>query len=185
VIYRRIARRYAAALFGITSQQRLVDEVERDLRSAHERIAADAPLAAVLAHPEIPSPRKQEIIQAVFSGCHPVALSFLGLLVERRRQEYLAAIIEEYRRFADEARRLVRARATSAVPLTPEQKERLRRALESHTGKTVELADEVDPALLAGLVVQMDDQVIDASARGRLDKLRELLAGVRFRGLGE
>jgi F-type H+-transporting ATPase subunit delta len=185
VIYRRVARRYATALFGAASQQGAAAEVERDLRAAHERIAADLSLATALAHPEIPSPRKQEIVQAAFQGLHRVALSFLGLLVERRRHEYLAAVIDEYRHLADDARSLVRARATSAVPLTPEQKERLRRALERHTGKTVELDDEVDPSLLAGLLVQMDDQVIDASARGRLERMRELLAGARFRGLGE
>jgi F-type H+-transporting ATPase subunit delta len=185
VIYRRIARRYAAALFGLTSRQRVVDEVERDLSAAQQHIAGNAALSAVLAHPEIPSQRKQEIIQAVFSGLQPAALSFVRLLVARRRHEYLGAVIEEYRRLADEARRLVRARATSAVPLTPEQKERLRRALEHHTGKTVELGFEVDRALLAGLLVQMDDHVIDASARGRLEKMRALLAGARFRGLGE
>jgi len=184
VIYRRIARRYAAALLRAAADQQLVEQVASDLQSAHAGIAADPALAAALAHPEIPSPRKQEILQAVFSRLAPLSLTLLALLVRRRRQAYLGDVIAEYRRLADEARGLARARVVSAVAMTAEQQARLRRALERRTGKQVELTREVDPAVLAGLVVNIGDEVIDASARGRLEKLRELLAAARFRGLG-
>ena len=185
MIYRRIARRYAAALFSVASAQGLADRVEEDLQSASAAIAADADLRSLLAHPKIPSPRKQEMIHRAFAGLEPVSRSFLALLVRRGRHAYLGEIIEEYRRMADDARGLVRAQVVSAVGLTEEQRQRLRRALEGRTGKTVEARYEVDPSLLAGLTVTMDDVVIDASARGRLAKMRELLTGARFRGLGQ
>jgi F-type H+-transporting ATPase subunit delta len=185
VIYRRIARRYASALFQAALQHRVVDEVQRDLEAAHGRIARDSALATFIRHPEIPGARKQEVIEAAFSSLQPVSLSFLSLLVRRGRHEYLEAVIEEFRRLADEAQGLVRAQVSSAVPMTEQQKERLHRALERHTGRQVMLRYTVDPALLAGLVVATEDEVIDASARGRLEKLREVLAEARYRGLGQ
>ena len=184
MIYRRIAWRYANALFRAASAARATDQVERDLEAARARIAADPALARVLRHPEIPMPRKEHIIQAALPGRAPLAVSFLKLLVRRRRQAYLDAVVEEYGRLADEARRLVRAQAASAVPLTREQEQRLRQALEQYTGKTVQLTTGVDPSLLAGLVISVNDTVIDASARGRLETMRERLASARFRGLG-
>jgi F-type H+-transporting ATPase subunit delta len=203
VIYRRIARRYAAALFraagtpaavgaptaagapAAASDQDVVDRIAQDLQSACKDLAADSALSATLAHPEIPSPRKQAILQAVFGGLAPLSLTFLTLLVQRRRQSYLAYIIDEYRHMADAARGLVRAQVVSAVAMSSEQEQRLRRALERRTGKRVEITPTVDPSLLAGLMVNMDNEVIDASARGRLDRMRELLVGARFRGLGQ
>lgn len=185
MIYRRIARRYASALFQAASQHNVIDEVERDLGTAQARIAADPALATFIRHPEISGQRKQEVIQAAFSRLQPTSVSFLGLLVRRRRHGYLAAVIEEYRRLSDEARGLVRAQALSAVPMTEQQKERLRRVLERRSGKRVVLEYKVDPALLAGVVVKTESEAIDASARGRLEKLRELLAGARYRGLGQ
>jgi F-type H+-transporting ATPase subunit delta len=197
VIYRRIARRYAAALFSAAgtpaaagapaaaSDQDVVDRIAQDLQSACKDLAADSALSATLAHPEIPSPRKQAILQAVFGGLAPLSLTFLTLLVQRRRQSYLAYIIDEYQHMADAARGLVRAQVVSAVAMSSEQEQRLRRALERRTGKRVEITPTVDPSLLAGLMVNMDNEVIDASARGRLDRMRELLVGARFRGLGQ
>ena len=191
MIYRRIARRYAAALFraagapAAASDQGVVDRIAQDLQSACEDLAAGSALSATLAHPEIPSPRKRAILQAVFGGLAPLSLTFVTLLVRRRRQSYLAYIIDEYQHMADAARGLVRAQVVSAVAMSSEQEQRLRRALERRTGKRVEITLTVDPSLLAGLMVSIDNEVIDASARGRLDRMRELLVGARFRGLGQ
>jgi F-type H+-transporting ATPase subunit delta len=185
VTYRRIARRYAAALFASASAQGLVDRVQTELEAAQGAIAADADLRAVLAHPEVPADRKQDIIGAVFAHFAPLSLALLGLLVRRARHAYLADIIDEYRHLADRARGVVRVRAASAVAMTEPQRERLRLALARKTGKRPEMRYEIDPSLLAGLVVTVDNEVIDASARGRLERMRELLTGARFRGLGQ
>jgi len=184
MIYRRIARRYAVALFASAAEQGLVDEVERDLEAAGAVVAANAELRAALRHPEIPIQRKQEIVQSVFAGLQPVSVTFLSLLVERRRQDYLDQVVDEYRKLADEARGLVRAAVTSAVAMTDEQQKRLRGALERRTGKRIMATYAVDSSLLAGLIVNIAESVIDASARGRLDRMRELLAAARYRGLG-
>jgi len=184
VIYRRIARRYAAALFASAAAQAQVDRVQAELESARGTLEAHADLREVLGHPEIPVLRKQEIIRRVFAGFEPLSLEFLALLVQRRRHAYLADIADEYSRLADEARGVVRARVASAVAMTDAQRERLRRALARKTGKTPRVRFEVDPSLLAGLTVTVDNEVVDASARGRLERMRELLAGARFRGLG-
>jgi F-type H+-transporting ATPase subunit delta len=184
MVYRRIARRYAVALFASAVEQGVMDAVERDLESAHAVVAANAKLRAVLRHPEISTQRKQEIVQSVFAALQPISVTFLSLLVERRRQDYLDQALEEYRRLADQARGLVRAQVVSAVALTGEQQQRLSGALERRTGKRVLASYAVDPGLLAGLVVNIADSVVDASARGRLERMRELLAAARYRGLG-
>lgn len=184
MIYRRIARRYAAALIGAAAHRGIVDQVERELQAAQDRLAATDALGQALAHPEIPWPRKQALLAAAFAGALPLVLAFISLLVQRRRQRYLGDVIEEYRRMADEMRATVEAHVASAVPMAPDQQERLRRALERYSGKRVRLRCEVAPDLLAGVVVRMQDTVIDASARGRLETLRAALAAARFRGLG-
>jgi len=185
MIYRRIARRYAAALFASASAQGLVDRVQAELEAAQGAIAADADLRAVLRHPEIPAARKQEIMRRAFARFAPLSLALLALLVRRARHAYLADIIDEYRHLADQARGVVRVRVESAVAMTEPQRERLRLVLAHKTGKRPEVRYEVDSSLLAGLVVTVDNEVTDASARGRLERMRELLTGARFRGLGQ
>ncbi|MEJ7696595.1 MAG: F0F1 ATP synthase subunit delta [Candidatus Limnocylindrales bacterium] len=43
------------------------------------------------------------------------------------------------------------------------------------SGGRIELAVEVDPSLLGGLVVRVGDRLIDGSVRGRLERLRNQL----------
>jgi hypothetical protein len=63
----------------------------------------------------------------------------------------------------------------SAVPLTGEEREQLRRRLREHFGQDFVLRVEVDPSLIGGLVVRAKDRVFDSSVAGRLDALDERL----------
>ena len=63
----------------------------------------------------------------------------------------------------------------SAVPLTEEQRELLKRRLRERFGQEFILRVEIDPSLIGGLVVRVKDQVFDGSVAGRLDALGERL----------
>jgi F-type H+-transporting ATPase subunit delta len=69
------------------------------------------------------------------------------------------------------------ARVTTAVPLGPSERELIGVRLSARTGKRVRLEESVDPSILGGVLVQIGDQIIDDSVRGRLEQLRRTLAG--------
>jgi F-type H+-transporting ATPase subunit delta len=76
----------------------------------------------------------------------------------------------------------VTATVTSAAPLTPDEHAAVRSRVEAIAGSGVDLKAAVDPALLGGLTIQVRDQLIDASVRGRLERLRgDLQSGRRLR----
>jgi F-type H+-transporting ATPase subunit delta len=98
------------------------------------------------------------------------------LLIEAHATPALPEIREEYDRLDDEAAGRVRAVATSAVPLSDGDRERLVADLSRRFEKEVRLQTRVDPSILGGLVVQVGDQLIDASVQSRLQQLRRRLA---------
>ena len=69
----------------------------------------------------------------------------------------------------------VQAAVTTAVPLARDLNERLRRRMAEVLGKTVLLEPRVDPAILGGVVVQVDSTVCDGSLQTELSRLREHL----------
>lgn len=79
---------------------------------------------------------------------------------------------------ADDAAGVVKAEASTVVPLTPVQRSRLTGALSRITGRRVVLAERVEPEVLAGVRVQVGDRLIDGSAAGRLERMREELVAV-------
>ena len=106
----------------------------------------------------------------------------MSLLVERGRVRDLHRVSEQYQRQLNAHRGIVVATVTSAAPLTADETAEIRTRVEAMAGSTVDLRTEVDPALLGGLTVQIGDRLLDASIRGRLERLRDQLhAGTRPR----
>lgn len=173
IVERKLARRYAEAVFSLAQEQGRLEKFEAELAGADRALAAAPELTALLAHPEFPRESKLRLIEQALAGqVSAEMVSLLRLLVSRGRQALFPVIREEFAALADEARNLLRGRVASAIPLAPEQKGRLREKLAAITGKQVELQEELDPALLAGVRVWLGDRMIDGSAAGRLAALR-------------
>lgn len=67
------------------------------------------------------------------------------------------------------------AEVTSALPLTPEEQEAVKRDILSKTGSQATVTFRVDPSILGGLVVRVGDKVLDGSVAGQLDNLRQAI----------
>ena len=175
----RIASRYANALFTLAQSQHTTDAWERELATL-AAVMADVPeLADVLTHPEIPLARKREIVRTAFQEkVSDAVLAVLLLLLKRGHEPDMATIHAIFLDLWNQARNMVPVSVTSAVPLSEAQTQALTAVLARRTGATIELQRNVDPELIAGMVVTIGDRMIDASARTTLEQLRESMRGM-------
>jgi F-type H+-transporting ATPase subunit delta len=93
--------------------------------------------------------------------------------------EELAADAAEFDRLVAAEERRLKVELTTAIELSDEQAREIVRQIEQATGRTVEATRRVDPDLIGGLVLQADSLRVDASVRGRLNRLREELVPSR------
>lgn len=177
---RTIARRYAQGLFLLAREHDLLDRLQEELATIVATLDQAPALRATLEHPQVPAPRKIELIEGTFGErLSPYALKFLRLLVRKRREPYLGLIADEFQRIHDEARGIRHARVVSAVELPAELLERTAAELSRALGLDVRVDAEIDPDVIGGLVVQIGDRRIDASLRGQLRALHERIAAGR------
>lgn len=176
------ARRYADAAFQVALADDQLDRWRDDLALAAEMLARPE-VAEVVDSPAIPVTQRHAVVQGLLgSRIGPSALKLVNLLVQRGRAQGLAKVSEEYLRLLNAHRGIVMAVVTSAVPLTPTESAAIRDRVAAMAGTTVEIRTEVDPGLIGGLTVQVRDRLLDASIRGRLERLRDQLnAGGRLR----
>lgn len=66
-------------------------------------------------------------------------------------------------------------RATTAVELSPEMREKLKQSFKEKFGGEIELKLEVDESIIGGMIVEVGDELIDCSVRRRLQDLRRTL----------
>jgi len=172
------AKRYARAIFELASEEGLVDRWAERLGAVRD-ILGRPEVASVLANPTIDVRRREEAAAALLEGHAGREVRNLArLLVGANRVGELDGIIEQYQLLADESAGRVRATATTAVPLTRPDADKLEATLAKRLGRQVRLDNQVDGAIIGGLVLRMGDRVIDASVATRLQQLRRQLAGV-------
>jgi F-type H+-transporting ATPase subunit delta len=170
------AKEYARALFEMASERESVEAVEEQLKAFVEACKENAGLGVLFYHPQIPLPAKRDVVQKLFAT---VLADFVGkfllLLIDKRRETLLPAILEEYGQLTDELRNICRVEVTTAMPLNDVQKQSFIAKLSGITGRNVELLTAVDKKLLGGAVLQIGDRRIDGSVLSHLDRLKAVL----------
>ena len=120
---------------------------------------------------------RHEILARLFeSRVAPKAYNLIVLLAQRGRLSIAPAVAAEYKRLVDRERDVVPATVTSAVPLEPAELAAIEARVREMTGARAEITAVLDPALIGGLTVRIGDRLIDASVRGRLERLRDRIA---------
>jgi F-type H+-transporting ATPase subunit delta len=175
-----IGRRYAEAAFELATRDDALDAwvAGLDLAAA---VLADERIERRVDDPSRPLRERQAIVKDLLGGRAPAGvLNLVALLTERGRADRVGAVAAEFHRLLRQQRGIVEAVVTSAAPLTAEETEALRKRIAEIAGGQTELEIKVDESLIGGLTVRIGDNLIDASVRGRLERLRsQLVAGSR------
>ena len=171
------ALRYARALLDVALAEADPAVVERELAAAAELIKGHAALWKVMTNPAVPAPKKRAIVDGLLPrlGVTPVVQKTLQMLASRDRVALLPEIVDAYGSRLMDHQKVVRARVTSAAPVTAERLKTLERELAGITGRRVVMSAAVDPAIMGGLVTQIGSTVWDGSVRRQLEKIREKL----------
>jgi F-type H+-transporting ATPase subunit delta len=177
VVNQTLARRYAIAVATLAREQNAVERVSSDLKAAADVLTAPGIARDFFESPVIDRPSKERAIAEIFEGkLHTLALHTVLLLVRKRRERVLGALVNEYAALERAARNAELLTLQSARPLQAEERTRLVTRLEGIYGKKFEVNEVVDPSLIGGLRVTMGDRRIDSTIAGRLDALARELA---------
>jgi F-type H+-transporting ATPase subunit delta len=103
--------------------------------------------------------------------------NFIAVLIRNNRVFGFDDVVAEFRREINRRLGIFEAKVTSARKLDAQERKALEQEIAALTGGKVEAQFEEDSSLLGGVVVQVGSTVYDGSVRGRLDRLREELAG--------
>jgi F-type H+-transporting ATPase subunit delta len=172
-----VSRSYAEALLDVAGQDGQVDAVLGELDELVDDVFRGQPeFAAILASPFLPPQEKDRILTRAFEGrALPTVVRFLRVVNRHGRFGLLPGVVRQAREIWDRKQNRRPVAVRSAVPLDDAQREALRERLARMVAATPLITFEVDPALIGGLVVQVGDEVYDASVRSRLQQLRHRL----------
>ena len=169
-------RIYARALFEAAQDEKRVDEVDRDLGAFVEALDASPELRGFLANPQLDPGAKAEVLGQLTQEADELVANALRLLADKGRASEITQVYEEFRAFVDRARGRIAVELTTAHELSDAEASAIVDKIETASGRTVEATRIVDPDLIGGMILQAGSLRVDASVRGRLERLRRELA---------
>ena len=169
-------RVYARALFDAALGEDRVEPVREQLAQLVEAEREVPELRELLRNPQLDQRARKAALEDLLSDGDELLRNFLLVLVDKGRTGQLEEIAKEFERLVAEHEGVIHAELTTAVELSDEEARELLARIEDSTGRKVEATRKVDPDLIGGIVLQVGSHRLDASVRGRLNRLRRELA---------
>jgi F-type H+-transporting ATPase subunit delta len=176
-----ISRRYARAFFEIATEQKQIELYYNELNQFASIVSQNKSLSDFLANPVFELASKKGVVESLIAKMKLSAMtvSFLRLLVDKKRIDILNDIVVGYCQLMDEALKKIRVNVKTAFALSDELKSFISSSLEKSMGKKVDMTVEEDPTLLGGLVIGVGDTLYDGSIKNQLNNMRNLLGEAR------
>lgn len=171
------ARRYAKALMDIGVDRGTYQQYAGELARIQATIEKAPLLKATLLNRSFSNRSKQDLMRKVFTeeSFSEVVINFVALLVKHDRLQQLPLIIRNYGDLIDECEGRVRVTLYSVYPLDAAEVSTLKTALEGTLNKKSVVENNIDQTLIGGIVLKLNNMLIDSSVRSQLHRLGETL----------
>lgn len=180
MIPRGVAKRYATALFRAAVKAGTADRVHDELVGLLTTLEDNPSFKGFALSPQVLTKEKKDVIEKTFRGrASELFIDFLLLLIDKNRFFVIEEIIEAYRYLYEQHRGIVEVKVITAIPLDAHMERKVADKLERELGKTIRLSPVTDPSIIGGVVLMMEDKIIDGSIRYKLEKLKRELNEIR------
>lgn len=171
-----ISKEYAKALFMLAAENKQEEQYGEALDAVLALFSENPQYMQLLSHPGISLAERFCVLEQAFKSAIPTqVLSFLKLLCEKNHIKHFDACVSEYQDLLSAMKKSSNARVTSAVALTEDEEKALTKKLEAISGRSVLLECIVDPSILGGLIVEIDGKVVNASIKGHLKDVKDVI----------
>jgi F-type H+-transporting ATPase subunit delta len=176
-----MAGRYAAALFDLAVEDDGIDAVKADLERFDGLVAENPDLMRLVRSPVFSADEQLQGLSAVLerAGIGGLAAKFLKLVTANRRLFAVRDMVKAFRELVADYKGEATAEVTVAEPLKDDHAAALKGALHAISGKQVDLAIKIDPAIIGGLVVKLGSRMVDSSLRTKLNAIRHAMKEAR------
>ncbi len=171
-----IAAVYARSLFEVASGQERLEEVRDQIGQFADALDGERELAIFFFSPYFSSQEKKDGLARAVLEADEIVVNFLELLIDKHRMPTIFRIRRRLDVLWERENKVLPVQVTSATELDEETVKRIGDRIGQETGQHVELTAQVEPAILGGIVLRVGNQILDASIRARLDRLRRQVA---------
>lgn len=173
----KISVRYARALFQVAQEQGCEAEVYDGLtRFAHNYLLAIAQFNEVLADPIVAREEKVKLLEmAVGEPIHGCLKQFIAFVADQKREDKMFLIAMKYMEMYREKHHILSTQVTTATQLPEETYDKIKAFVKQTFDADAELDVHINPSLIGGFILDIENTRMDASVVGQLNALKNRL----------
>lgn len=169
-----IPRRYAKALYKFAKEHGKTKEVYDEMKVVIDAFRSNPDLQKVLSNPFVSRDDKENLLKAAAGDkVENDYLGFVKLLLEQHREDYAYRMALAFRDIYRDENKISQVRIATAVKLPEQEMERIRKMIAAaFPDRTLEYSYAIEPSIIGGFIIDVDDSRMDASLSNELEQLR-------------
>lgn len=174
--YSLIVVRYAKAFFDLCNEKNLLKEIKPEAENFLSIVKGSSEFRELLSSPVIFKSQKRRIFQALFKEKYSsYMLNFFDLIIDNRRESFLADIFRYFLELIRKDLGIKIVTLSSATEIDPSLLSAIKEQLAKVLHKTIEIEGKIQPEIIGGFVVRIDNAQFDGSVSTSLKKLKQKL----------
>ncbi|OAA28465.1 hypothetical protein AT15_04495 [Kosmotoga arenicorallina S304] len=165
-----VAYRYAKALFLSAGPNR--EELVESLGIA-AKLVENSVIREIILDPTLSRKKASKILVKLLPEAPETIIRFVEVLADRRRLSYLPYILKSYKALLAEAKREIEVNVETPIELSSAEYKSLRKFIIKETGMEPSFKTQINPDLIAGMILRFGDKIVDMSISGRLKRIRQ------------
>ena len=173
----KISVRYARALFQTAQTEGCEDAVYEGLsRFAHNYLLTIAQFNEVLADPIVAKEEKVKLLEmAVGEPMHDCLKQFITFVAEQNRVDKMFLIAMKFMEMYRLKHNILSTQVTTATELPEATLDKIKAFVKETFAAEAEMEVKIDPALIGGFILDIENSRMDASVAGQLNALKNKL----------
>ena len=169
---KEITSRYAEALFSIKRDQNQLEETQVEIKELIKVLKQNPDFIVVLNSSYKEFVEKEQIIDKVFKGVDNDIINLIKIVVKNHRSMFLVEILERTNSLINEEREVLEGLVYSTEPLKEEELQKLNKAISKVEKRPTDLKNIIDPNLIGGVKVVINDHIYDGSIKHHLENMK-------------
>ena len=176
---KQVSTTYSNALFGLALEQNKIDALFSEVLAVREGIEQNKEFLKLLCHPSIDQSQKIDVVENIFKDKADNDLTGLFIMmIKKDRQHEILAVLDAFIEKVKKYKGIGVAFITSAIHLNDEQKSNIEaKLLETTSYREIEGNYAVNESLIGGMVIRIDDRVVDSSIKTQIENMAKTLRG--------
>lgn len=167
--------RYAMALFSLAKEKDAIAKYQKQIKQMGEVLNKNEELYTIFNSAFISKKDRFSAVERVFNGYEKDVINFLKVLIMNHRLNNYELIFHTFNSLANEEQNILEGIIYSTSKLEPKKIAEIEKALYQKKKKKVSLINRIDPSLIGGIKVVIDNHVYDYSIQNEINLMRSQL----------